>query len=261
MGSADLNMREYLLKHFGTSKMGDCSNCKLNQSNHKLDYMNHVYELPCKQKVCVMKTKWDMHKAEMESGKDTSNKTASKVAKLNILGYTEELSPPWVFMRNADSTSYAWFNPQFRLYGTRLYSEIMQYGDIIFCTTEMKISKNGVRRKGEVFSIQCGNVDIALGIPNMTLYQDATALYRYLNKIERHPGYIVLDTKDEVSNIKGKVIVSRYGDRLIVEYDNSLNIQVISDGVYIKFPRSNHFIKTDTRLNVIKSNATFAMKI
>lgn len=246
----DEEERLYLKNYFGTDKIGDCKHCNL-AGDEKLYRM-----FPCKQKVCVMLAKLDMFKNERKyrSQADSNPRIAGmmkKLAKMNLLGFKEEIIGPWLIMRSDGGEGAGWFNTKTQAYGSKIYKDILIFGSIIICVTDYNITKTGKTCKIEIFSMHCGDVNIGLGIPNLVFKVTKDSLLMSRSNC----GYVVCDAKDENTNVKVKVLINYLGNRVAILKDNKMHIQDSLSGILVELPTFKQVIRFDDKLNVMNKSS------
>lgn len=229
---------EYLMKEFGTTKPGDCRHC-IYQDNSPNRYT--YQRLPCNNHMCMIPIKLKLFEAERKN----INNIANKTSKFKVLGLKEEIVPPWIIMKDEENGGMFWLNVNICTSGTKVYKNIIPNGNMIICVTDTLLSEvctYGV----EVFSLECGNRDIASGIPNLH-YEPMSCLY----SIETSKGFVVCDAMDITSRQHMKVIISEHGNRLAVSSDDRMVIYKANGNIIVELPKYEQILRLTDRLEVI----------
>lgn len=239
---------------YGISSPGNCNRCKIK----KAASYNRNSSLLCGARACLMLTEYNMLKMmnDYKSGiyDPQSESIIKAIYKLTILGHNYEIEPPWVIWTSNTGKEKRWMNVNSRVYDATGYKHILHKGDVLICSREdpnMNEYSNI-----NIFSIQCGNRNLVDGIPNVSY--KASNFERWAN----NDGYITLTAVDDRGS-KASLVVSKYGDRLLVPFDAGLIQRNVNGNIHIEFS-NNHagLVITDERLNIIKqNNVMFAFKI
>lgn len=243
----DDEAREYIKNHFGTSEIGDCKHCNLSNKNS-------YDRLPCGQFKCIMVTKLEMFEAERKYRNSSSEAAPhlrsmmNRMAKMGVLGFTEEIVPPWIIMRDQSKENASWFNSKLQVYGNQLYKDIIPEKNMLICIKDFRVTKTSKVCDVDIFSMRCGDINIALGIPNLVYKIKTTGLF-YDNR--RNQGFIICDAKDDCSGQKVKVIISEFGNRLAVMNDSKFRISKTDNVILVELPTFKQVLRLTPTLDII----------
>lgn len=248
----DEEAQKYIKNHFGTSKIGDCKHCTQSKNGNSWD------NLPCGQFKCIMLTKLEMFENERlyKQSSDVNHHVRgmmNKMSKMNMLGFREEIIPPWVIMRDQSKENAGWFNSKLQVYGNKLYKDILTVGDMLICINDFRLTKTSKVCEVEIFSLACGDANLAFGIPNLVYKIKTTGITGYGS---RNPGYIVCDAKDDCSGQKVKVIISKFGNRIAVMNDSKIIVTKRDNTILVELPTFKQVIRLTQTLEVMHKTSS-----
>ena len=244
-----------LRDRYGTDKPCNCNKCKLKHSRSNM-YFN-MSKLICGKASCEIITTGHLISI-LEEGKNGSMdkdviNIYSKLAKAKVLGCAEHIEPPWVILESLSGRQEkSWINPKTKIACNKWYDNILFKGEMLICSNG---DMQAVCKNISIFSIYTGSKNLLDGIAN-TFYEQSR-----FEVFANNDGFITCGTVDEAGR-KFSLIVSKYGDRLILPYDNKIYRQSINGTVNINFSNNHALVVVDDRLNILKKrNVPFAMNI
>lgn len=246
--------KRVLINTFGTCTPGDCKRC--NETRH----IRHFKELPCGESRCKILLKLEIITLKERNPLNPEiKKMENKLTRMGLLGLDEELAPPWLFMKSTEGSG-TWFNVKSQVYSGKIYNYMVHHDNILIC---------GKGEKGdpgaEVYSSLCGNTNIGEGIPSLRMDTNIITLNwgaRIASGETRNNNFVCLLTTEPNSKMTFRVVISKYGDRLITNNSNMLIVDEIGENRFLIQMDRDQCIRVDSRLNVInKSNTVMAMKI
>ena len=247
----DTEVLNILKERYGTDEPGKCKKCVLDKRLGSSQF------LPCGKRMCCLLTACELIKIENEFKEGTSDTTVLNISnmftKMKILGFSNEIDPPWVIMENAVGAKY-WLNPKNRTRSSTSYKIVIPKGELLICSNK---ESNGYTIDNiSIFSSLCGDQDLVSDIYNVEY------MYNKLDHWANQDGYINCIATD-ITGKKACLIVSSSGDRLMVTYDRGLIRRLRNDWVYIEFSdNKSGLIVTDQKLNILaQRNVAFAFKM
>lgn len=236
-------VRDRLIKLYGTDKPGDCAHC--NQVSAGTSYKPGI---KCGKSQCLLLTQSKLIQTKLDAKKnsgDTSKaKVINKLNKLNMLGYTEISDPPWIILKSENDMM--WVNPRLGVSSQKQYKDYKVIKNMIVCLTSLK------PRYCEVYSIYSGLNNLVQDIPEITYSTYNNPMYSLATMLQQNKiGLVYCKAKDPASGANLGVLINELGDKLVFPFSDKLSIEdsIQTDGYMIALNKQRA-IRTDRRFNI-----------